>query len=416
MHPVTSTHSVLSMLAALALLVLPLLGCASHRAHQRSDECPPPGCTVQSKVALPVSELAERPNLSWEQLPDLQGQPLEIAEANSVRLLSWDELLTLAPQADATSRLLKNSIVSSCEEPADSCIQQAIVCQAKHSAQASIARAGEAYLGLHECYLQNQLLLDARSGSEKQGRMLEKFRENGVDVPIDFRELERQELELNSQFARLAKEYQTATTGLELLLNLEHQPTIPLWPTTMQPPLSLCDDLPLCLDSALANRADRQALLTLSCCVETVPLEKINFLASSFSPWAGLMLPLPLKTLLGCNREEEEKNIRERFRQQLCELIAENEKQIQLEVNLAFARRWEAQEQLSLQAEVVRSLKASLADQESLQNVEQVDVEKYFQLEQRIVAAKSKLVTAVINKAKGDLELARAIGSLSTPH
>jgi 3-methyladenine DNA glycosylase Tag len=63
----------------------------------------------------------------------------------------------------------------------------------------------------------------------------------------------------------------------------------------------------------------------------------------------------------------------------------------------------------------VRSLKASLADQESLQNVEQVDVEKYFQLEQRIVAAKSKLVTAVINKAKGELELARAIGSLSTP-
>lgn len=412
MRPATLPYPLLSMLAALALLVLPLLGCASHRAHRRSNECPPTGCTVQPKVALPVSELADRPNLSWEQLPDLQGRTLEIAEATSVRLLSWDELLTLAPKADATSRLLSNTINTNCEEPVDNCIQQSLAWQAKHSAQASIARAGEAYLGLHECYLQNQLLLDARSGLEKQGRMLEKFRENGVDVPFDSRELERQELELNSQFARLAKEYQTATTGIELLLNLEHQPTVPLWPTTMRPALSLCDDLPLCLDSALANRADRQALLTLSCCVETVPREKINFLASSFSPWAGLALPLPVKTLLGCNSEEEEKAIREKFRHQLCELIAENEKQIQLEVNLAFARRWEAQEQLNLQAEVLQSLKASLSDQEALQNVEQLDVKEYFQLEQRIAEAKSKLVSAVINKAKAELELARVIGSL----
>ncbi|MFM7738908.1 MAG: hypothetical protein ACKO9H_05855, partial [Planctomycetota bacterium] len=86
--------------------------------------------------------------------------------------------------------------------------------------------------------------------------------------------------------------------------------------------------------------------------------------------------------------------------------------QIQLDVNLAFARRWEAQEQLNLQAEVLQSLKASLADQESLQDVEQLDVKEYFQLEQRIAAAKSKLVSAVINKAKAELELARVIGSL----
>ncbi|MFO0455738.1 MAG: TolC family protein, partial [Planctomycetota bacterium] len=102
----------------------------------------------------------------------------------------------------------------------------------------------------------------------------------------------------------------------------------------------------------------------------------------------------------------------EKFRHQLCELIAENEKQIQLEVNLAFARRWEAQEQLNLQAEVLQSLKASLSDQEALQNVEQLDVKEYFQLEQRIAEAKSKLVSAVINKAKAELELARVIGSL----
>ncbi|MFM7740524.1 MAG: hypothetical protein ACKO9H_14045, partial [Planctomycetota bacterium] len=405
MRPATYPHPLLSMLAALALLVLPLSGCASHRARHRSNECSAPACTIQPKVAIPVSELAERPDLSWEELPELQGRPLEIAEATTVRLLSWDEILALAPRADATNRLLSNPVSSNCAEPADNCIQQSLAWQAKHSAQASIARAGEAYLGLHECYLQNQLLLEARTGSEKQGRMLDKFRENGVDIPIDSRELERQELELNSQFARLAKEYQTATTGLELLLNLEHQPTVPLWPTTMQPELSLCDDLPLCLDSALKNRADRQALLTLSCCVETVPLEKINFLASSFSPWAGLMLPLPVKTLLGCDSEEEEKTIREKFRQQLCELIAENEKQIQLDVNLAFARRWEAQEQLNLQTEVLQSLKASLTDQESLQAVEQLDVKEYFQLEQRIAAAKSKLVSAVINKAKAELEL-----------
>ena len=412
MRPATSTHPLLSMLAALALLVLPLLGCATHRAHQRSNDCPPAGCTVQPKVALQVTDLAERPKLSWGQLPDLQGEPLEIAEATSVRLLSWDEILELAPKADATSRLLRNSSTSSCDDPCNNCLQQVLACQAKHSAQASITRAGEAYLGLHECYLQNQLLLEAQTGSEKQRRMLERFRENGVEVPLDFRELDRQEFELNGQFARLAKEYQTATTGLELLLNLEHQPMVPLWPTTSQPALALCEELPLCLNSALANRADRQALLTLSSCIETVPLEKINLLASSFSPWAGLMLPLPAKTLLGCYREEEEAIIRAKFRQQLCDLIAENEKQIQLEVNLAFARRWEAQEQLNLQSDVLESLKASLEDQEELQNVEQIDVEKYFQLEQRIAAAKSKLVTAVISKAKAELELARAIGSL----
>lgn len=403
------------MLAALALLVLPMFGCASQRAHQRSNECPPADCVVQPKVALPVSELAERPNLSWEQLPDLPGRPLEIAEATSVRLLSWDEILAIAPKADATSRLLSGPNASNCKEPPDSCLKQSIAYQAKHAAQASIARAGEAYLGLHECYLQNQLLLQARTGIEKQGRMLKKFRENGVDIPLDFRELERQELELNSQFARLAKEYQTATTGLELLLNLEHQPTVPLWPTTMQIPLFLCDELPRCLDHAMANRADRQALLALSYCIETVPLEKINLLASSLSPWAGLMLPLPMKTLLGCNSEAEERIIREQFRQQLCALIAENEKQIQLEVNLAFARRWEAQEKLNLQAEVLQSLKASLSDQEALQNVEQLDVKEYFQLEQRIAEAKSKLVSAVINKAKAELDLARVIGSLPTP-
>lgn len=412
MRSATSTPPLLTTLAALALLVLPLFGCATHRGHQRTSDCPNPGCVVQPKIALPVTPITERPNIGWEELAELQGEPLTIAEATSVRLLSWDEILTLAPKGDATSRLLKDSVTSSCEDSASGCIQQALAYQSRHSAQTAIARSGEAYLGLQECYLQNQLLLEARSGSEKQGRMLEKFRENGIEIPVDFRELERQQLELDSQFARLAKEYQTATTGLELLLNLEHQPTNPIWPTTTQPNFSLCEDLPSCLESGLANRSDRQALLTLSCCIETVPLEKVTALAGSFSPWAGLMLPLPAKTLLGCNRDEEEAVIRDKFRQQLCELIAENEKQIQLEVNLAFARRWEAQEQLNVQAEMLQSLKASLADLEALREVEQIDVEKYFQLEQRIATAESKLVTAVISKAKADLELARAIGSL----
>lgn len=284
--------------------------------------------------------------------------------------------------------------------------------QSQHSAQEAVARAGEAYLGLQESYLQNELLLAAQKGSQQHARMLDKFRSNGLSLPIDSREVDRQQLELNSQFALLAREYQTATTGLELLLSLERQPTQPIWPSDSLPELNIPEELPECLASGLACRADRQALLQLACSVESAPLEKLSSIASLTSPWASLFLPLPEKTLLGCVRAESEQAIREQLRRQLCDFIAENQKQIQLEVNLAFASRWEAREQLVIQSELLASLKASLNDFDASREVEQPDVKRYFELSQRIVAAESKLVSAVIARAKADLALARAIGGL----
>lgn len=361
--------------------------------------------------------MAQRPAIFWPELSQWRGEPLEIAEATSLRTLSWEQVTSLAPQADATHRLLRQQAgACSSAEPAAGCWQQAVNFQAQHSSQAAIARAGEAYLGLQECYLQNELLLSARRGSERQARMLEKFRANGLTLAVDSREVDRQQLDLDSQFARLAREYQTATTGLELLLNLQRQPTLPIWPTTALPAWELPEELNACLEFALANRADRQALQSLSRCVSTAPVEQITALAGSFSPWAGLLLPAPAKRLLKCSRQESERWVREQFHRQLCELLAENEKQVLLETNLAFAQRWEAREQLAIQQDLLTSLKASLSDLESLRAVEQVNLERYLQLEQRIAAAESKLVASAIARAKAELELARAIGGLKTSH
>ncbi|MFO0262003.1 MAG: TolC family protein, partial [Planctomycetota bacterium] len=104
------------------------------------------------------------------------------------------------------------------------------------------------------------------------------------------------------------------------------------------------------------------------------------------------------------------------LRTQLCALLAENQKQISLEVNLAFARRWTAIEQLRIADESIASLQQSLEDIEQLRAIEPVNMERFLELEQRLMAAESQRVTAVIEQAKSELDLAKAIGSLAERH
>lgn len=382
-----------------------------------SAECSPQACCpVAEKISLTQVPLATRPDLSWQSLPSLAGQPLAISEAVSVRLLSWEELQTLAVQGDSTCQLLAAPLpcLERAETPA--CLRTALDFQAAHAGNLAIARASEALLGLQECYLQNQLLEQARQGSDRRERILEKFRTQGLPLDLDARELDRQRLELDRQFAQLAREYQTATVGLELLLNLSHEPTIPIWPTQPILPLGLPDDLPSCLERAQQKRADRQALLALQSCLGAVAPEQLTGQAGALSPWAELTIPPPPASWLLCRRADWEDAARSQLRTQLCALLAENQKQISLEVNLAFARRWTAIEQLRIADESIASLQQSLEDIEQLRAIEPVNMERFLELEQRLMAAESQRVTAVIEQAKSELDLAKAIGSLAERH
>lgn len=394
-------------------------GCAG-RGSGSISACPSTSaCSVPAEAELVTVPWAERPDIEYRDLEELTGQPLEIAEAQSVRLLGWQDLVALVRRADGRSRLLSNTSPPS--QPADcfantssvpQCLLDALAWQAEREAQTTIARAGEAYLGLQECYLQNELLLAAREGSGRRQRILDKFKANGLTLDVDSRELERQALNLDRQFARLAKEYQSATIGLELLLHLSHQPTVPLWPTNSSFPGSVPAELPACLELAFEHRPDRQALLALKSCLDSISPEQLTPLITSLSPWSHLTLPLPPALCIGQRRSTWERQVREQLHLQLCELLHENEKQITLEVNLAFARRWTANEQLRISIETVTSLQSSLDDVEALRAIEAVNIQNFLELEQRLAAAQSERVGAVLEQAKSELELATAIGVL----
>gem|GEM_PF-2958200 len=405
----------------LLLASLMFIGCATHpvgrvarvsASKSISPDCRQAHCPTLEKVSLQQVSQSARPPLGWPSLPSLVGQPLAISEATTVRLLAWNELQALAIRGDSTNRLLTDPWACNSDEEPAACLQAALHWQATHAGSLAIARAGEAFLGLQECYLQNELLEQARRGSDRRERMLEKFREHGLPLKVDPRELDRQRLELERQFAQLAREYQAATIGLELLLELTHEPTAPIWPTVTQPNFVFPSDLPACLELAKHKRADRQALLSIQSCLEIVPPEQLTGLGNSLSPWSSLTLPPPPVHWLSCRRSDWEEKARKHLQTQLCTLLAENEKQLTLEVNLAYARRWTASEQLRITEELVASLQSSLADIEQLRSIEPVDVAGFLELEQRLMAAESQRVAATIEQAKAELELAKAIGIL----
>ncbi|MFO0033617.1 MAG: hypothetical protein ACK55S_00230, partial [Planctomycetota bacterium] len=73
-------------------------------------------------------------------------------------------------------------------------------------------------------------------------------------------------------------------------------------------------------------------------------------------------------------------------------------------------------EQLRIADESIASLQQSLEDIEQLRAIEPVNMERFLELEQRLMAAESQRVTAVIEQAKSELDLAKAIGSLAERH
>lgn len=403
----------------LALLPLLSVGCASRSSHSNlnvsSRACISQPCPTLAKASLTQVPLESRAALLWPELPELTGKPLEIAEASSVRVLSWQELCLLATRGDTNSRLLSSAPQSGATATTPTCLQAALACQAKHLASQAVARAGEAYLGLHACYLQNELLQRAREGSERRERMLAKIRQHDLKLELDPRELDRQRLELDKQFAQLAREYQAATVGLELLLELENSPTTPLWPSDSSVPCELPEELPGCLELARKQRPDRQALLALQSCLQSTPAEQLIGLANGLTPWSALTIPPLPARWLNCHRADWEAAARSQLQHQLCALLAENEKQLVLEVNLAFARRWNSREQQRIAEELEASLRQSLDDIEALRAVEPVNIERFLELEQRLASAQSQRVSAAIEQAKAKLDLARAIGLLECP-
>lgn len=398
----------------LVVCLLSSIGCASRALWTvpsvPSSACLQPACPDLERASLPQVPLETRPSLQWPALPGLTGQPLEIAETSTVRLLSWEELCRLATRGDSGSRLLYSVPPSGMNSAHRTCLRNALACQAKHQASAAIARAGEAYLGLHTCYLQNELLQQARQGSARRERMLAKIRQQGLELDFDPRELDRQRLELDQQFAQLAREYQAATVALELLLELENSPTIPIWPVDSFIPFKPPAELPACIELARQQRPDRQALIALQSCLPTISPEQLAGFAGGLAPWSALTIPPLPARWLNCRRSEWESEARTQLQHQLCALLAENEKQLLLEVNLAFARRWSSTEQLRIAAERETSLQRSLDDLEALRTVEPVKIERFLELEQRLATAQSQRVSAAIEQAKAELELARAIG------
>jgi hypothetical protein len=293
--------------------------------------------------------------------------------------------------------------------------------QASHERNQHANQALELFLNLANVSSQQPTLESSHLILEQTTNAIKKFRDAGIEVPFDSKELDRQHLELDERTIELWQQQQKLTRGLEQLLSLEPN-TRPIWTTDIQPVVEQNLDPETQFALAISQRGDLQALIALSNDCSQLTANQIASLVGSAAPWAGGGLPRPVAALWWqCQLKDQiERKIQNlslleltRRREQLMSLVESKKRAIKREIVDAMETFTGHQLLLMTKQRRLQSLRDSIAAAETANDDAPLNPVKH--LQNRLTASKleSEITNLEFQLAIDTIRLKRIRGDYS---
>jgi len=407
----------------LLLFALVSVGSLAACAVNRQSSCS--NCYVNSydssiRNGLPLVDYASRPLIELWDGTQVEGSLVTLTEiTGNVRDLSFAECQRIAGLSSPAARqleyhrawLLKN-------DSSQEAIAIALCHQARFERGVHVARALEAYLNKTDIHAQRTILNQIQAVIQDSESAITKFRQAGVDVPGDTNELSQRRLELQQQLSTLSLTHSRLDDVIEMLLELQHQPDLPIWTSFVSPRR---DNEPTELEAvavALAHRGDLLALEHLEGNSDNVSPDMAKSLVAASNPLMSVSVSIPgqakwwqcikrrkierLKDLEKCERKRQLHAIvevkRELIRQEVFEVLQ----------SLRHHR-----ELLDIKQERLMGISASLESEAKAKN------EHPLELKSRLVkeVEQLKLTSEMIHELIAiDIEFVRLDRILGVPH
>ncbi len=406
-----SSPKVLLSMTVVAFAVSGWSGCAQPRfklldakRQTGSKQCGDFGTPVepQPRHGLRVIEFPMRRPIILSDIGDeIMGRPLADRPLTVIRDLTILECRALAATASPVARQLESHrdwLLKLQRTPV--AIANALTLQAKYERSLHTTRALETYLQLTEVHAQPPIVDKTTAILVEAESTLAKFRAADIDVPADPGELQRRRFVVAEQVSELRLNQNRLNDGLEALLQLATDPSVPIW-TPFEAPVRAPEPAePAAVIQAYAQRGDLLALEQLTNDARCLSADSLATVLSSMQPLAGSApaLPGPAKWWQCALRDEIEclkKLERSERQRQLLELVTAKRDQIRLEVREHLHALRHHRELLNLKLERLNSLRASLESAARAKDERPVDFQQ--RLEQR--SEELRLTSEIIHES-----------------
>ena len=371
-----SSPKVLFSMTVVAVAVTGWCGCAQPRFKlldaKRQTAAEPCGdfgteSEPQPRKGLRVIEFPMRRPIILADIGDeIMGRPLTDRPLTVIRDLTFLECRALAATASPVARQLelhRDWLLKLKRTPV--AITNALTLQAKYERSLHTTRALETYLQLTEVHAQPPIVDKTTAILVEAESTLEKFRTADIDVPADPGELQRRRLVVAEQVSELRLNQNRLNDGLDALLQLAPDPSVPIW-TPFEASVRAPEPAePAAVSQAHTQRGDLLALEQLAGDARCLSADSLATLLSSLQPLAGSGPALPgpanwwqcaLRNEIDCLKKLE----RSERQRQLRELVTAKRDQIRLEVREHLHALRHHRELLNLKLERLNSLRAAL--------------------------------------------------------
>jgi len=382
-------------------IALMQLGCAASHRHSvvsRANNYRLVTNAQPARNALSTLEFESRTPIQIGVGQPTSGLPLTVNDG-SIRNLTLGECQSLAFNSSALGNALsqEGKVVNSesCgSDETPGCVSRIICLQAEHERVKSSGQATEAFLNLVDVYLQHEILLESMEEVDRASSVLNKLKENEIEVDVDPRELDRQENMLEEKAAELLYAQQQATTGLSLLLNLNVDNTTPIWTQYENLETVPIPELQSAVDVAFENRKDLAALNELACCCGPEVMELIRSSTQTLHPLIGLKFGPKRKWNFLVQKElEQEACCR---CEQIVDVVQAKKKLIRLEVSQLVQSMNRRARLIYLKKSTVESLSKSLDEAEKAVEIKPLDFKTQIENKAAWLQARSELVHEIV--------------------
>ncbi len=403
----------------MALVAIQVSGCA-HLGCQPSTSSP--GCNSvsdQPQGSLPVILFDSRSNISLSNVTNpIEGFPLvgNLSEAvneglyvpTHLRDLRYEELLSIAADASPVANKLEAwrqwlcSLNRTSPATLDALSHQARFERSKHG-----FRAQEACLNLLNVYTKPPIVRRTIDLLGESQLALQKFREAGVDIPVDPSDFKRRQIQAAERYVEIQYNQNRLNDGLEVLLNVHRAPDEPIWPNFTSRGEFKAPREDVAIEWALRQRGDLLALELLAAHPDDVSGEVARGLGDGGAMMgAGVELPSPPK-LLQCLLKQEVESLKQSIRcerqRQLLSLVEDKREQIRLEVRHVYHAMARHEQTLELKLQQLSELRRGLEAAAEAKDVRQIDFKG--RLEQQI--QELELISGIVDELVA-LEIERA--------
>jgi hypothetical protein len=401
-----------------------LMGCAWQFQRRSSAEALPSLSAIP--LALEAVKWPAADSIQIDEAPKRNGTPVDLVDEQLVRPLLLEQCESLAAdnsriaiQLQTEKRILQSQL------PCGSPIFCLLDLQTQHERNVAAGKALLAHYQLAEVYLQNSVVLDSQSELDTAAKRLEKVKEQ-IAIGDQDRELERQRMKAVQHQSDLRYGQAMLSEQLELMLNLQSEPSQPLWTLLDHEHLiDSVDDpnskLEAAIALALANRSDLAALeYVLNCATcNTDLLELVKRSASGVHPLAGLSTKPPFRVWLFRKHWQElwDRADMNQRREQFAQIVVDKKTAIRLEVTEAWHSLEKSRTQTAIDHQLMSSLLASkamfakAADMQDGEN-QAAAQERELELTSQLFQVESDLIKHAISAKSDQIRLKQALGLL----